>query len=244
MDLTKLAHSNREDVSASGFSFAFQPIVDTHAQAVFSHEALVRGLNNEPASQVINRRSGSQKLVFDAACRIKAIEVAARIGMHTHLNLNLFRSTAVNAAVGLKSTIEAADRWLFPLERIVVELAIDDYASLEKVLGGASRDGMKFAIDDFGAGYSGLILLSKLKPDIVKLNMDLVRGINFHSPRQAIARAVVQICGDLGIDVVAEGVETVDEFSWFTDLGVHLYQGYLFAKPMFEAMPFYSAVPN
>ena len=75
------------------------------------------------------------------------------------------------------------------------------------------------------------------QPDIVKLDMALVRGIESHGPRQAIVRAIAQVCVDLGIDFVVEGIETVDEFSWFTDLGVNLYQGYLFAKPMFEAMP-------
>ncbi|MEJ7592157.1 MAG: EAL domain-containing protein [Planctomycetaceae bacterium] len=65
----------------------------------------------------------------------------------------------------------------------------------------------------------------------------LVRGIESNGPKQAIVRAIAQVCIDLGIDFVVEGVETVDEFSWFTDLGVNLYQGYLFAKPQFEAMP-------
>ena len=80
-------------------------------------------------------------------------------------------------------------------------------------------------------------LLSEFQPDIVKLDMALVIGIQSHGPRQAIVRAIAQVCVDLGIDFVIEGVETVDEFSWFNDLGANLYQGYLFAKPMFEAMP-------
>jgi EAL domain-containing protein (putative c-di-GMP-specific phosphodiesterase class I) len=67
--------------------------------------------------------------------------------------------------------------------------------------------------------------------------MKLVRGIERHGPRQAIVRAVAQACSDLGIDVVAEGVETVQEYSWFADLGIRLFQGYLFAKPGFEIFP-------
>ena len=230
-----------DGVDARDFSFAFQPIVDTHARAVYSHEALVRGLNNEPAYQVINRYSADRMAAFDAACRARAIEVAARIGVHTYLNLNFLPNAALNAIVGLDSTIEAANRHSFPLERIIVEAtegeAIGDHANFAKIVNEYRRAGMRFAIDDFGAGYSGLNLLAEFQPDIVKLDMGLVRNIQSHGPRQAIVRAIAQVCVDLGIDFVVEGVETADEFSWFTDLGVNLYQGYLFAKPMFEAMP-------
>lgn len=238
-----------DDVGASDFSFAFQPIVDSHTRAAYSHEALVRGQNNEPAYQVLKRYSGDRMAAFDAACQAKAIEVAARIGIHTHLNLNFLPSAALNVAVGLNSTIEAANRHSFPLERIILEAteveAIGDHAHFAQVVNEYRRAGMRLAIDDFGAGYSGLSLLSEFQPDIVKLDMGLVRGIHSHGPRQAIVRAIAQVCVDLGIDFVVEGVETVEEFAWFTDLGVYLYQGYLFAKPMFEAMPpFHIPDPN
>ena len=236
-----------DDVDAQNFSFAFQPIVDTQARAVHSHEALVRGLNNEPAYQILQRYSGDRMLAFDAACRARAIEVAARIGVHTCLNLNFLPSAAFNAAVGLDFTIAAANRHSFPLHRIIVEAtegeAIGDYAKFGKVVNEYRRAGIRFAIDDFGSGYSGLNMLSEFQPDMVKLDMGLVRDIQSHGPRQAIVRAIAQVCVDLGIDFVVEGVETVDEFSWFNDLGVNLYQGFLFAKPMFEAMPPFH-IPN
>lgn len=230
-----------DGVDARDFSCAFQPIVDTHTRAAYSYEALVRGLNNEPAYQIIKRYSGERMGAFDAACRAKAIEVAARIGIQTYLNLNFLPSAALDPVVGLNSTIETANRHSFPLDRIVVEAtegeAIGDPARFAKVINEYRRAGLRLAIDDFGAGYSGLNLLAEFQPDIVKLDMVLVRGIQSHGPRQAIVRAIAQVCVDLGIDLVAEGVETVDEYSWFCDLGVNLYQGYLFAKPMFEAMP-------
>jgi EAL domain-containing protein (putative c-di-GMP-specific phosphodiesterase class I) len=93
------------------------------------------------------------------------------------------------------------------------------------------------AIDDFGAGYSGLNLLADFQPDQIKLDMKLVRGIERHGPRQAIVRAIDQACQDLGIDVIAEGVETVEEYAWLANQGIKLFQGYLFAKPAFESFP-------
>lgn len=236
-----VAAADPDAVIPADFSCAFQPIVDTHTRTAYSHEALVRGLDNEPAYQVIQRYSGHRLAAFDAACRARAIEIAARIGLHTHLNLNFLPSAALIPALGLHSTIEAAARHSFPLDRIIVEAtegeAIGDHAQFAKVVNEYRRSGMRLAIDDFGAGYAGLNLLAEFQPDIVKLDMALVRGIHASGPRQAIVRAIAQVCVDLGIDVVVEGVETVDEYSWFCDLGVNLYQGYLFAKPMFEAMP-------
>jgi blue light- and temperature-responsive anti-repressor len=231
----------QNNVNPQAFSFAFQPIVDTHTETIYSYEALVRGLHNESACQVIKRYSGDQMAQFDAACRTKAIEVATRIGLHTNLSLNFLPSTTWGRTVGLDSTIEAANQHAFPLNRIIVEATegevIDDPVQFSKTIKEYRRAGMRFAIDDFGAGYSGLNLLADFQPDIVKLGMALVRGIQSHGPRQAIVRAIAQVCVDLGIDFVVEGVETIDEYSWFCDLGVNLYQGNLFAKPMFEAMP-------
>ena len=233
--------TNPDAAIGSGFTFAFQPIVDTHLGAVYSHEALVRGLNNEPALVVLQQYAGESMIAFDAACRVKAIAVAARIGMHTHLNLNFLPSAVLSGTDGMRSTIEAAERYAFPLDKIILEAseveAIGNPAHFASVVNEYRRAGIRLAIDDFGAGYAGLSLLAEFQPEIVKLDMSLVRGIHAHGPRQAIVRGISQVCEDLGIDFVVEGVETMDEFAWFNELGTSLYQGYLFAKPMFEGMP-------
>ena len=96
---------------------------------------------------------------------------------------------------------------------------------------------MRVAIDDFGAGHSGLNLLAEFQPDLLKLDMNLVRDIHTHGPRQAIVRGILQTCGDLAIDVIAEGVETEPEFAWFEAHDVELFQGYFFAKSGFECLP-------
>jgi len=97
--------------------------------------------------------------------------------------------------------------------------------------------GCRVAIDDFGAGYSGLNLLAELQPDQIKMDMALIRGIESNGPRQAIVRAIASVCIDLGIDLMAEGVETLDEFQWLRGEGIQLFQGYLFAKPSFTSLP-------
>jgi EAL domain-containing protein (putative c-di-GMP-specific phosphodiesterase class I) len=97
--------------------------------------------------------------------------------------------------------------------------------------------GVRLAIDDFGADYAGLDLLAGLEPDQIKLDMRLIRGIERQGPRQAIVRAIRLACFELGTDVVAEGVETVAEYAWLAEQNIRLFQGYLFARPAFEAFP-------
>lgn len=223
------------------FSCAFQPIVDVGAGQPYAHEALVRGLAAEPAYAVIAQYKGEAFAEFDAACRMRAIEIAARIGIQTCLSLNFLPSAANDANAGLDSTLAAAAAHSFPADRIIVEAtegeAIADHKRFANIVNEYRSAGIRLAIDDFGSGHSGLNLLAEFQPDIVKLDMVLVRNIHSNGPRQAIVRAISQMCHDLGIDVVAEGVETSDEYNWLVDANVTLLQGYLLAKPAFEAIP-------
>jgi EAL domain-containing protein (putative c-di-GMP-specific phosphodiesterase class I) len=223
------------------FSYAFQPIVDTVARTVFSYEALIRGPANEPAFRVLEQVPDDLKHQFDQDSRIQAIALAARIGLQCNLNVNFLPRSLELCADAIGNTCKAAADNFLPLERITLEVTegevINDHAHFATLLNEYRRMGIKLAIDDFGAGYSGLNLLAEFQPDHVKIDMNLVRGIEKHGPRQAIVRGITQVCGDLGIDVIAEGVETLQEFRWFEDHGIRLFQGYLFAEPAFEKFP-------
>ena len=216
-------------------------MVDINTGRAYSHEALVRGLKGESAYSVLSRHAGPGLLAFDAACRAHAVAVACRIGLQTSLNINMLPSAVFSSEFGLDSTLAAAERLGFPAERLIVEAteaeAIEDARDFARAMNAYRRLGIRLAIDDFGAGHAGLGLLAEFQPDIIKLDMGLVRGIESNGPRQAIARAIVQVCLDLGIDVVAEGIETNEEFRWLAGVGVRLFQGYLFAKPGFETVP-------
>ena len=223
------------------FSYAFQPIVDVVAREVYSYEALIRGRANEPAFRVLERVPAHAKYQFDEDSRVAALALAVQLGLNCHLNLNFLPQGLDASDASITSTLAAAARYALPIDRVILEVTegevIADYVRLGQQLNEFRGVGLKVAIDDFGAGYAGLNMLADFQPDQIKIDMNLVRGIERHGPRQSIVRAVVQVCGDLGIDVIAEGVESLGEYAWFAEQGVHLFQGYLFAKPGFESLP-------
>jgi len=221
------------------FSYAYQPIVDLDNNTIFAHEALVRGPEGEPASSVLGRVTDDNRYRFDQACRRKAIEGAADIGLSQRLSINFLPNAIYQPEVCIRTTLEAARQHDFPVERIIFEATegdrVEDAARLAAILRYYQRSGFLTAIDDFGAGYAGLTLLAEFQPDIIKLDMALVRNIDSSVPRQAIVKGLMRTCSDLGIQVIAEGIETLAERDFFYNEGVRLMQGYLFSKPAFQS---------
>lgn len=222
-------------------SMAFQPIVNTRTQTVFAHEALVRGVNNEPAGQVFAKVDDSNRYRFDQTCRVKAVKLAAELGMRSMLSINFMPNAVYRPELCIRTTLAAADEYAFPVERIIFEITeaerIDDQGHLLEIVSHYKERGFKTAIDDFGAGYSGLNLLANVQTDYVKLDMALVKRIHLHKPRQAIVKGIKQFCDELGITMIAEGIETAEELNVLQDFGVELFQGYYFARPLFQGLP-------
>lgn len=223
------------------FSFAFQPIVDAAEGSIYSYEALIRGSRNEPADAVLEQIEPDEMRGFDESARRFAIELATCLGIECRLNLNLLPSSLRFSDRPIRRMLEEAARCGLLADRIVLEVTegevIDDQAEFARLVNRYRGKGLKVAIDNFGAGYSGLNLLADFRPDMVKLDSRLVRGIQKNAPRQAIASAVIRVCGGLGIDVIAEGLESRAEYLWFRNEGVKLFQGYLLARPEFEQLP-------
>ncbi|KAB8314743.1 EAL domain-containing protein [Tolypothrix campylonemoides VB511288] len=220
---------------------AFQPIVDVAARDVFAYEALVRGAQGEGAAEVIARIEPAHLYRFDQTCRVLAIATAARLGLRTWLSINVSPNAVYEPAACIRLTLAAAERVGFPTDRLMFELNegehIADPAHLLRVLRDYQQRGFLTAIDDFGAGYAGLTLLARFQPDVLKLDIALVRGIDTAPAQQAIAATMVDLAARVGSRLVAEGVETRAELDTLRALGVVLFQGYLFARPALEALP-------
>ncbi len=222
------------------FSMAFQPIVDIATEQVFAQEALVRGTQGEPAATVLARVNEENRYRFDQVCRVRAVQLAAKLGISTAISINFLPNAVYQPELCLRTTIEAAETFGFPLDRIIFEFTegerIEDPAHLKEIVQYYKQRGFRTAIDDFGAGYAGLNLLADYQTDLIKLDMALIRGIEGDRGRQAIVKGIVQVCRDLGIIPIAEGVETATELEILCDFGITLFQGYYFAKPIFEAI--------
>ena len=230
------------DTKPLGFTFehAFQPIVNVAEKGIFAHEALVRGPSGESALTVLSKVNAENRYQFDQACRVSAIHGAARLGMQSLLSINFMPNAVYQPEACIQTTLKAAREVGFPIQNIVFETLeneqIIDRKYLTEILREYQRFGFQTAIDDFGAGYSGLDLLADFQPDIIKIDMALIRDVHVCKPRQAIVKAIVDMCASLNIKVIAEGVETREEYQCLSVLGISYIQGYYFCKPQFKAL--------
>ncbi|WCE04039.1 EAL domain-containing protein [Pseudoxanthomonas sp. JBR18] len=222
-------------------SMAFQPIVQVSRRTIYAHEALVRGTEGQSAASVLATVTDSNRYAFDQVCRTEAIATAARIGLDTRLSINFMPNAVYKPAHCLRATVAACQQHGRGLDTLIFEVseqeAMLDPAHLLDILQTYRELGPKTAIDDFGAGHSGLNLLADFTPDLVKLDMHLIRDIHTDRKRQAIARHLTALCAELGIEVVAEGIECEDESKALSALGIDLQQGYLFARPLLRGIP-------
>lgn len=230
-------------------TMAFQPIADIRTETVFAYEALVRGQDGRGADEVMAQVSPENRYAFDQLCRTTAIDLASRLDLASNgacLSINFLANAVYEPRACIRATLAAAVRTGFPLDRIIFEFTEQEALDADHILNILRvyrAMGFKTAIDDFGAGYAGLGLLSKFQPDIVKLDMALIRDIDTDGVKRTIVRNTLNLLRDLDIQAVCEGIETRGEYDVLCDLGVSLMQGYLLARPEVEALPEVSWAP-
>jgi len=222
------------------FTMAFQPILDLKSGRPFAYEALVRGMNGEGAGTILGQVNDANRYRFDQACRVKAIKLAAGLGLHRltdcRLSINFLPNTIYPPETCIRSTLEACTRYGFPSERLMFEVTegerVEDSAHLRGIFSDYRKRGFLTAIDDFGAGYAGLNLLAAFQPHVLKLDMELTRDIDKSNARQAIVAGIALTARRLGITLIGEGIETDAESQMLLESGIHYQQGYLFARPV------------
>ena len=223
-------------------TMAFQPIVDVSTETVFAYEALVRGQDGGGAGSVLAQVSPENRYAFDQLCRTTAIEWASNLDLTADgasLSINFLPNAVYEPRACMRATLAAAKRTSFPVSRIIFEFTENEAMDIDHILNilrSYRAMGFKTAIDDFGAGFAGLGLLSKFQPDIVKLDMALIRGIDIDRVKRVIVSNTLNMLRDLGVEPVCEGVETLGEYAVLRDLGVSLMQGYLLGRPMIEGL--------
>lgn len=218
----------------------FQPIVHTQATSeIFAYECLVRGENKDgtlisPGRLYDVARQSDMLFHLDRASRLCHIRNVIRHEVQTNVFINFNPTAIYDPEYCLKTTVQAIRRSKLVPSRIVFEVVESDEVDakrLPKIVDFYRREGFRVALDDLGAGFSSLNLLSTLRPDFVKLDMELVRNVDTDSYKASVARKLLEMAGELGVETVAEGIETAGEAQWLAEYGATYLQGYFFAKP-------------
>jgi EAL domain-containing protein (putative c-di-GMP-specific phosphodiesterase class I) len=214
-----------------GLAMAYQPIVELSSGRIVGVEAL---------SRFPSERKRTPDVWFNEAAEVglgTELQVAAvRLALPALdvLPVDVFLSVNVDpTTAGSRELAEVIEPW--PAERVVIELTehapAGDYPSLREALDAFRRSGVRIAVDDAGAGFASLRHILELAPDIIKLDVSIVRDIDSESSHRALASALVGFASEIGTDLVAEGVETAEEALTLYSLGIQLIQGYFAARP-------------
>jgi EAL domain-containing protein (putative c-di-GMP-specific phosphodiesterase class I) len=212
---------------------AMQPVLSWKTRTVFAYEALLRTdeptLRNpldfvEAAERLDRTAELGRRVRKQIAAQLIALPASVKVFV------NLHPMDLVDEELG------SPDGALTPFAHGVV-LEVTERAALDRIHGLDSHVsrlralGFQIALDDLGAGYAGLSSFALLEPEIVKVDMSLIRGIHLSPMKQKLFRSFATLCHDLNTEIIAEGVEVAEERDCLNGLGGDLYQGYLFARP-------------
>ncbi|MBZ6379851.1 hypothetical protein B5C34_13565 [Pacificimonas flava] len=218
-------------VDAQSFDLVFQPIFHLPENRIVGYEALSR-FRDPSFSGPLAAFKEAAVVGLSEELELAAIEKALRsleeMPSDSYLAVNASERTMRNPSFAALFQGRACDR-------VVVEVTehrrVQDYNDLLQAIEPLRRQGMRIAADDAGTGYSGLYHILSLGADIIKLDMELVHGIDRDPARRALSSALVTFANQIGAGLIAEGIETEAELSTVRDLGIQDVQGYLFGKP-------------
>jgi EAL domain-containing protein (putative c-di-GMP-specific phosphodiesterase class I) len=234
-------HWLTEMLSEGRLTTHFQPIVSTvEPTEIFAHECLVRGLDRQgklvnPGALYKAAREGKILFHLDRAARLQHIRAARQHGLETSIFINFNPTSIYDPAFCLKTTVAAIGNSGISPDRFVFEVVESDEVAdpdrLPRILDYYRNAGFRVALDDLGAGYSSLNMLSRLKPDFVKLDMELIRGIDRDPYKASIVSKLLEVARGVEVKTIVEGIETEGEWQWSAENGADYCQGYFFAKP-------------
>lgn len=219
----------------------FQPIVSCNpGNDIYGYECLLRGFGSDgqavsPGLMFEVARKGDLLFYLDRAARLSAIASAKKNGMTGKLFINFNPTSIYTPEYCLQTTLQAIQEAGIDHDEVVFEVVesdeVKDIAHLIKVVDFYRNKGFRIALDDLGAGYSSLNLLHRLRPDYIKIDMEIVRNVHNDSYKAKIASNILGLADDLGMITIAEGVENQREYEWFIQHGAKLAQGFLFGRP-------------
>ena len=225
--------ATRLDQALSGLRIAFQPIFSAAERRVFGYEALARvdgaSVDHPQALFRLAGRLGRAEAV-ERLCRNKLAERIADAPRSTVFFVNV-RPRSLND----ESVLSGDEPLARYADRVVLEMtereSLREVTEIRTKVSRLRELGFRIAVDDLGAGYSGLGTLPLIEPDIVKFDMTLIRDIHRVPTKAGLVGSMAALCRELGVKTVAEGIETVDEERRAVELGCDLLQGFFLARP-------------
>ncbi|BAY18459.1 diguanylate cyclase/phosphodiesterase with GAF sensor [Anabaenopsis circularis NIES-21] len=223
------------------FTTHFQPIVSIqNTSEIYGYESLLRGLDEEgnllspgPILELATEAGLLPQL--DRLARLSTIAQFSRYQVNGKIFVNFTPTALYDPASCLRSTVEAIDQAGIAHDQVVFEVvesdSPQDLAHLQAVLQYYRDRGFLVALDDLGSGYSGLNLLHQLRPDFIKLDIELIRDVHQDLYKASITEKIIEIAHKLNIHTVAEGIEFIEELNWLREKGATFAQGYLIAQP-------------
>lgn len=231
-DLEIKAHRIRSVLAKNEISMVWQPILAIPSRRVVGAEALAR-FSAAPHRGPAEWFAEAAEVGLAQELEVRALE--SGLELLDHLPPERFITGNISASSFLQPDVQSLLAGM-PLHRIVLEVTehdvVEDYASLDLALKPLREQGMRVAVDDAGAGYASLRHVLQLKPDIIKLDMSLVRDIDTDVTRRSLAACLLRFASEINSEIIAEGVETQQELDTLTELGVGMVQGFLLYKPL------------
>ena len=222
----------------------FQPIVHCDDPGrVYGYECLVRGIAEDgsivfPDMLFSQARKSGLMFQLDRAARLAAIANASRFSITDKVFINFNPTAIYDPEFCLRTTVAAMKESGLKSDQIVFEVVesdeMHDVEHLIRIMTYYRERGFSAALDDLGAGYSSLNLLHRLKPDIIKLDMALIRDVDSDPFKGSLVANLLDLAKSLGVRTVVEGVETTGEWHWLREHGADYAQGYLFGRPAAE----------
>ncbi len=218
----------------------FQPIIDIKKNEIYAYECLSRGIREDGSlmgSHLIFRTASKNDLLFylDREARECALTTALANKITKKIFINFVPTAIYNPETCLKDTLEWTKRLGHDPSNIVFEIIetenIVDTKHLKTFLDTYRKLGFEIALDDIGSGYSSLSLLADIRPDYIKVDMEIIRDIDKQPFKQTIFKALAYIAGQNNIKLLAEGVETKEELDYCISQNVDYVQGFYFSKP-------------
>jgi EAL domain-containing protein (putative c-di-GMP-specific phosphodiesterase class I) len=230
-------------IENSSLTAHFQPIIDMNTNKIFAYETLTRGVLPDgtlmyPDDLFKKSARNDMNFTLDRMCRETALKTTAVKKIDAKVFINFIPTSIYDPEFCLASTVKWAKQLEFDPKNIVFEVVetqdVKDKEHLKSILNYYRNKGFLIALDDVGEGYSSLNMIIDIRPDIIKVDRNIIENIDKDPMKQSIYKALRTICVDNNIKILAEGVETPYELEKVKEIGVDYAQGYYFAKPSAE----------